>query len=1105
MSQKPHTILVVDDSADQLEMLEFILKDAGYAVLTASSGNKALTILRDKNPDLIVSDVSMPDGDGIELCREIRADERFGTLPILLLSALRKDTASIVEGLEVGADDYLESPFDPAHLTARIARLTRRKRNDDVLLGNASYFRSIIENFSDVITILSEDGIILYKSPSITKLLGYEADVYAGASAFDFIHPDDRAAAMSYFRRAVEQRHEIFLPLEYRMRHADGSWRVMETVGNFIDDPQRGRVAVVNSRDVTERRRIETALRESEAKFRKVLENSRDVIYQLNLETKTYDYMSPAALDVSGYAPEEFLSGGFAFSNALVHPDDLPAIRRHARKLLTDADAGSNIEYRFKTKENGYRWISENRVVKKNEHGTPTAIFVSARDITDRRAVEENVRASEERYRLFVSQSSEAIWRVEIEPPCPTDAPADRQIDWFYEHGYIAECNRIMARMYGFESAAEIVGTPVGKMMPRSEPANIWQLRALIDSNYKLIDSESYELDKDGNTRIFSNNLTGIVENGRVRRIWGTQRDITEQKQSESAIIEANDRAIRQYTSLLQRLAKLGQTVGVARDLNAVFSAILEFTRASAPCSALIVSLYDETRKTRRVVYCWYNGKEMDVSRVETVAVSEGIVGQAIATGEVVINNDYLSAVQKRNVNVAFGFDEDARNPRSSIIAPMQIKGACVGVIEVQSYDPGAYQTEHSTAMSMAGNFIANAIENVRLLELEREREEQFRQSQKLESVGRLAGGIAHDFNNMLTAINGYSSLTLRRLSADDPLRHNIEEIKKAGERSASLTNQLLAFSRQQVLKPRILDVNQTVNDVSFMLKRLIGEDVFLISTLDPDLGQVQVDPGQLSQVIMNLAVNARDAMPTGGTLTIETRNVHLDEEYAARHVPTEAGNYVMMSVSDTGTGIDPETRKHIFEPFFTTKEIGKGTGLGLATVYGIVKQSGGYIWVRSEPERGTTFEIYLPRIDAPAAPAPEPAAPEELPAGSETILLVEDEPMVRNLTVEVLKDCGYNILEAENGVEALEICERGDCRIDLLMTDVVMPRMGGRELAEKIIAACPETRVLFTSGYTDDAVVRHGVIEIGTNFIQKPFSPTALASKVRSVLDSEK
>jgi two-component system, cell cycle sensor histidine kinase and response regulator CckA len=384
-----------------------------------------------------------------------------------------------------------------------------------------------------------------------------------------------------------------------------------------------------------------------------------------------------------------------------------------------------------------------------------------------------------------------------------------------------------------------------------------------------------------------------------------------------------------------------------------------------------------------------------------------------------------------------------------------------------------------------------------------KELEEQLRQSQKLESVGLLAGGIAHDFNNMLNVITGYSELALRRLDEHNPLRQYMEEIKKAGKRSAALTNQLLAFSRQQVLQPVVLDLNEVVGDTIKMLQRLIGEDMQLTTTLSPKAGRVTIDPGQMSQILMNLAVNARDAMPQGGKLTIETANIFFEPEAAGQTIGILPGAYVMLSVSDTGTGMSEETKQHLFEPFYTTKEIGKGTGLGLATVYGIVKQSGGNISVDSKEGSGTTFKVYLPRVveqQIEVEKLKEITA--ELPKGTETILLVEDEEMVRQLSMEILKECGYTVISAVNGVEALKLCEEGECRFDLLMTDVVMPQMGGRELAEKLAEKLPGLRILFTSGYTDDAVMRHGVVETNANFIQKPFTPLALAGKIREILD---
>lgn len=385
-----------------------------------------------------------------------------------------------------------------------------------------------------------------------------------------------------------------------------------------------------------------------------------------------------------------------------------------------------------------------------------------------------------------------------------------------------------------------------------------------------------------------------------------------------------------------------------------------------------------------------------------------------------------------------------------------------------------------------------------------KELEHQLRQGQRLESVGILAGGIAHDFNNMLTAINGYAQMTLRNLKEGDPLRGNIEEIMKAGLRSAALTDQLLAFSRRQVLRPVVLNLNTVIADTLKMLQRLIGEDIQLTATLEPRIGRVIVDPGQFSQIVMNLAVNARDAMPQGGTLTIATANVFIEPEYARQHVGILPGAYVLTTVSDNGSGMSEDIKQHIFEPFFTTKEVGRGTGLGLATAYGIVKQSGGSIEVSSEEGTGTTFRVFLPRVTAAIDVSNKKQVPLAMSGGTETILLVEDEDLVRNLSRHILEECGYKVIEAINGIEALQICARQG-PIDLLLTDVVMPQMGGRELSEKLRETIPDVRILFTSGYTDDEVVKHGVIEIDTNFIQKPFTPESLAQKVRKVLDNGK
>ncbi len=389
-------------------------------------------------------------------------------------------------------------------------------------------------------------------------------------------------------------------------------------------------------------------------------------------------------------------------------------------------------------------------------------------------------------------------------------------------------------------------------------------------------------------------------------------------------------------------------------------------------------------------------------------------------------------------------------------------------------------------------------------LELLHDTEKQLIQSQKLEAVGRLAGGISHDFNNLLTVILGYSDIMKRSLQAGDPLRRNVDEIIKASERAASLTRQLLAFSRKQVMQPRVFDLETVVGDLEKMLRRMIGEDIELRVTTEVDLGNIKADPVQLEQVIMNLVINARDAMPKGGKLSIEMSNVYLDESYSQDHVSVVPGDYVMLAISDTGCGMDEETRQRIFEPFFTTKEQGKGTGLGLSTVYGIVKQSGGNIWVYSEEGHGTTFKIYFPRVTAQAEEYKRASNGLKMPEGSETILLVEDAELVRTLARQVLETAGYRVLEAANADAAIRLCDsiNGD-RIDLLLTDVVMPGMSGNDMSRILLVKHPGMPVLYMSGYTDEAIVQHGVLEPGINFLQKPFTPAALATKVREVLDA--
>jgi len=453
----------------------------------------------------------------------------------------------------------------------------------------------------------------------------------------------------------------------------------------------------------------------------------------------------------------------------------------------------------------------------------------------------------------------------------------------------------------------------------------------------------------------------------------------------------------------------------------------------------------------------------------------------------------------------------------SLLLVAMRVRGASIGLLALVRFETEAPFVEADLELAQAlADHAALSIDNARLLKnavhqlAERElaeqalrkTEHQLRHSQKMEAVGRLAGSVAHDFNNQLSVILGYSISALQEMKEIDPIREDISEIVRAGERASELTRQLLAFSRQQVLAPRVMDLNAAVRDCEKLLRRLLGEDIDLVVRCSRVLSKIRADPGQVEQVLMNLVINARDAMAGGGKLTIETSDVVLEESYVVEHFGAASGPHVLLAVSDTGTGMDRETQARIFEPFFTTKELGKGTGLGLSTVFGIVKQSGGNIWVYSEPGGGTTFKVYFPQVNDADI---EPLEVLQLPVlnGTETILLVEDQDEVRRVAHRILTRFGYHVIEARNAGEALLTCEQYPRTIHLLLTDVVMPLLGGRQLAERLVQIRADLKVLFMSGYTENAIVHHGILDAGIEYVQKPLVPDALARRVREVLDT--
>jgi two-component system, cell cycle sensor histidine kinase and response regulator CckA len=600
--------------------------------------------------------------------------------------------------------------------------------------------------------------------------------------------------------------------------------------------------------------------------------------------------------------------------------------------------------------------------------------------------------------------------------------------------------NAAFAQMFGY-TPAEILQLSMADITHPDHLAESYACReALLAAEIPFFQMEKRYLRKDGQIIWGLTNISLIRDtNGQPWQYVGQVQDITERRRAE----QERERTQRRYETLVNTVDGI---VWVADPRT------FEFTFVSKQAKRLLGYPLENWRKEPSF---WRDHLHLD-DREQTVAL-------------------YQEAIRDRK-DQAFTYRMMAADGRA-----------------VWLHDRVHVVVEGGSVTALRGVMVDVTEQKVL--------EEQFRQAQKMDAIGRLAGGVAHDFNNLLTVINGCCDLVLLGLAPPDQTASLLGEIRKAGERAAGLTRQLLAFSRKQVLEPRLLDLNALVVESEKLLGRLIGEDVRLTTALAPDLGRVKADRGQIEQVIMNLAVNARDAMPQGGKLTINTANVVLDDTYVQTHFEAKPGRYAMLSVSDTGCGMTADVQARLFEPFFTTKEPGKGTGLGLATVYGIVKQSGGSVYVYSEPEHGTTFKVYLPIVDAPNTVA-RPSDGKSTLHGTETILLVEDEPAVRALSRLALRTYGYTVLEASNGGEALRVCEEHTGMIDLLLTDVVMPGMSGRELTDVLRPRHPTMKVLYISGYTDDAVVRHGVLEEETAFLQKPFTPVTLAKKVRRVLN---
>jgi len=656
------------------------------------------------------------------------------------------------------------------------------------------------------------------------------------------------------------------------------------------------------------------------------------------------------------------------------------------------------------------------------------------------------------------------------------------------DKGQTIDINQQLAKMLGYEPS-EIIGLSVMNLVaPESRELVLKNITAGYEGPY-----EHLALRKDGSTLPVEVRAKSLSYKGRLVRVTAI-RDITQRKQAEEEIRRRN----RELILLNRVIAASAATPSM--ELEVLLEVACRELAQAFNLPHAIAALLDKKKTTVTVVAEYLAEAALTTVYQASPVVDDPLFQYLLSHKTPLMASDAQNDPDLRPIHDQLG----QRGIVSLLVVPFMIEGEVVGSLGLEALEPRHFSTEEINLAWSVADQLAGVLARVRLEEKRRQLEEQYHQAQKMEAIGRLTAGVAHDFNNLLTAINGFAGLIQSELPPDDPLQEMVDTILRSGERAANLVRQLLAFSRKQIIQPQVLNLNMVVAEMDKMLRHVIGEDIYLKTVLTPDLWPVKVDAAQIEQVIVNLAVNTRDAMPTGGQLTIETANVVIDDKYMAGHLGTQPGNYVLLAVSDTGCGMSQEVKARIFEPFFTTKELGRGTGLGLATVFGIVKQSGGDIWVYSEEGIGTTFKIYLPCVeDKIMMPLASPEIRPELPGGSETILLVEDDTGVRELVRQILPKLGYNVLEAKNGQEALQLIAHYAGPIHLLLTDVVMPGLNGKALAEELARTRPELKILFMSGYTDEAIAHHGVLAPGEAFLQKPFSPVILARKMRSVLDN--
>jgi len=954
----------------------------------------------------------------------------------------------------------------PLYFITSVSEITERKQAEEEFQALSSRQDAILAAIPDIIMEVDADKIYRWANRAGLEffgedVIGKEAQYYFEGehNIYDQVQP-------------IFIGNEDIIYIENRQRRKDGQKRLLAGWCRVLKD-NNGKVtgALSTARDITERKQAEEELLDSEMKYRSLTENSPDLISRYD-RTYRHLYVNEAAAKAGIYSAEEHI--GKTMVEVGVPAQLAGEWERHIRTVFETGQI-VDVEDDFE-KPDGLRYVVK-FVPEFGADGSILSVQAVARDITERKRAEEN-----ERHLNAILSAIRNVNQL-----ITKEKDRDRLL-----HG---SCENLVATR-GFSSSWILTLDGAGRPATISESGlgkSARVLKEMAKSGY-LPQCAKTALERPGIVIVndvldqcagcpvapgYKGNAAfcvGLEKDGKIYGILcaSVPHAFADDPREQSLFQEiGEDIAFALYNIELEERRRVMEKE--LKDSEARYRALFEGSSEGI----LITEISTKNVKYANPAFCQmvgysdYELKDMGIKDLHSVDILERIVSEFEAA------------------------EREGRSMNQHEIPFLKKNGTIIYADTVASH---AILID---GISCSVSFITDVTMRKNAEDEKKRMEEQLWQANKMEAIGRLTGGgIAHDFNNMLTTILGNAEMALLETGKEDPLREPIEDIKFAGEKAAILTRQLLAFSRRQILQAEIFNLNEVVSELDRMLGRLIGENIELETSLSPGLGMVETDPGQVEQIIMNLAVNARDAMPEGGRLTIETASVELDEKYAASHFPVIPGHYEMLSVSDTGVGMSKEIQSQIFDPFFTTKAKGKGTGLGLAIVYGIVKQSNGYIWVYSEPGNGATFKIYLPRVEKADDGLEKPdKRPQELFGGKETIMVAEDDAMIMKMIVKTLTNSGYTVLRAGDGNEALRVSDEYKGPIHLVLTDVIMPGMGGRELADRLHETRPDTKILYMSGYTDNAIVHHGILEKGLSFIQKPFTSQGLKKNIREVM----